>query len=50
MIGGNFFPERVVRCWNREAVGAPPLAVFKASLDGGLGSLIWCSAALPIAG
>ena len=34
---GEFFTERVVRCWNRlpkEAVDAPSLEVFKARLDG----------------
>ena len=40
---------QVVRCWNRllgEAVGAPYLEVFKARLDGALGSLVLC---LPVA-
>ena len=40
---GEFFTERVVRCWNRlprEAVGALSLEVFKTRLDGALGSLI----------
>jgi len=35
---------RVVRCWNglpREAADAPSLEVFKARLDGALGSLVW---------
>ena len=34
---------RVVRCWNRlprEAVDAPSLELFKAILDGALGSLV----------
>ena len=34
---------RVVRCWKRlptEAVDAPSLEVFKARLDGALGSLV----------
>ena len=34
----------VARCWNRlprEGVDAPSLEVFKARLDGALGSLIW---------
>ena len=38
-----FFTVRVVRCWNRlprEAVDAPSLEVFKARLDGALGSLV----------
>ncbi|KFO71912.1 hypothetical protein N303_00206, partial [Cuculus canorus] len=42
-IRRNFFTMRVVRHWNRlprEAVDAPSLEVFKARLDGALGSLI----------
>ena len=42
-IGGKFFTKRVVRCWNglpRDVVGAPSLEVFKARLDGALGSLV----------
>ncbi|KFO72207.1 hypothetical protein N303_07186, partial [Cuculus canorus] len=42
-IRKNFFTIRVVRHWNRlpkEAVDAPSLKVFKARLDGALGSLI----------
>ena len=42
-IRGKFFTMRVVRCWHRlprEAVGAPSLEVFKARLDGALGSLV----------
>jgi len=38
-----FFTLRVVRCWNglpREVVDVPPLEVFKARLDGALGSLV----------
>jgi len=38
--------------WNRlliEDVDAPSLDIFKASLDGALGSLIWWVAALPTA-
>ena len=49
--------ERVVRCWSRllrEIVVAPFLEVFKAGLDGALGSLvyhqIWWLATLPVAG
>ena len=40
---GKFFTERVVRCWNRlprELVDAPSLEVFRAGLDGALGSLV----------
>jgi len=39
-----FFTERAVGCWHRlprEAVDAPSLEVFKARLDGELGSLSW---------
>ncbi|KFO70804.1 hypothetical protein N303_15387, partial [Cuculus canorus] len=42
-IRKNFFTMRVVRHWNRlprEAVAAPSLEVFKARLDGVLGSLV----------
>ena len=42
-IRGKFFTKRVVRCWNRlprEVVDAPSLEVFKARLDGALGSLV----------
>ncbi|KFM00863.1 hypothetical protein AS27_00232, partial [Aptenodytes forsteri] len=38
-----FFTVRVVRHWNRlprEAVDAPSLEVFKASLDGALSNLV----------
>ena len=38
-----FFTMRVVMCWNRlstEVVDAPSLEVFKARLDGALGSLL----------
>ena len=48
-----FFTQRVVRHWNelpREAVGAPSLEEFKATLDGALGSLVWWVATLPIVG
>ena len=37
------FTKRVVRCWSRlprDAVDAPSLEVFKARLDGALGSLV----------
>ena len=40
---GKFFTKRVVRCWNRlptEVVDAPSQEVFKARLDGALGSLV----------
>ena len=43
-VRGKFFTKRVVRCWDRlprEAVGAPSLEVFKARLDGALGSLVY---------
>ena len=39
----NFFTQSMVRLWNRlsrEVVDAPSLEVFKARLDGALGSLI----------
>ena len=42
-VRGNFFTMRVVRCWNRlprEVVDAPSMEVFKARLDGALGSLV----------
>ena len=42
-FGGNFFTERVVRCWTRlprEVLDALSLEVFKARLDGALGSLV----------
>ncbi|KFO69616.1 hypothetical protein N303_08713, partial [Cuculus canorus] len=42
-IRRNFFTLRVVRHWHRlprEVVDAPSLEVFKARLDGALGSLI----------
>ena len=38
-----FFTERVVRCWHRltrEVMDATSLEVFKARLDGALGSLV----------
>ena len=40
---GNFFTERVVRCWNRlprEAVDVLSLEVFKIRLNGALGNLV----------
>ena len=42
-VRGMFFTEEVVRCWNRlprEVVDALSLEVFKARLDGVLGSLV----------
>ncbi|KFO75506.1 hypothetical protein N303_07799, partial [Cuculus canorus] len=42
-IRKNFFTMRVVRHWNRlprEVADAPSLEVFKAKLDGALGSLV----------
>ena len=43
-VRGKFFTTRVVRCWNRlsrEVVDAPSLEVFKARLDGTLGSMVY---------
>jgi len=44
-IRGKFFTVRVVRCWNscpeRLWMPRPSLEVFKARLDGALGSLGW---------
>jgi len=42
-VRGKFFPRSAVRCWHglpREVVDAPSLEVFKAGLDGALGSLV----------
>ena len=42
-VRGKFFTMRVVRCWHRlprQVVDAPSLEVFKARLDGALGSLV----------
>ena len=42
-VRGKFLTMRVARCWNglpREAVDALFLEVFKARLDGALGSLV----------
>ena len=43
-IRGKFFTKRVVRCWNscpeRLWMPHPSLEVFKARLDGALGSLV----------
>jgi len=56
-VRGKFFTERMVRCWDRlprEVMDVPSLEVFKARLDGALGSLveyqIWTLVALPVAG
>ena len=43
-VRGKFFTMRVGRYWNklpRDVVDAPSLEVFKARLDGALGSLGW---------
>jgi len=43
-IRKEFLTQRALRCWNslpREVVDAPSLEVFKARLDGALGSLIY---------
>ena len=55
-VRGKFFAVRVVRCWNscpeRLWMPHPSLEVFKARLDGALGSLgwyeIWRLVALPV--
>ena len=42
-VRGKFFTMRVVRCWHslpREVVAVSSLVVFKARLDGALGSLV----------
>ena len=52
-IRRTFFPQRVVRHWNRlpkEAVDAPSLQAFKARLDVAPGSLVCWLATLHIAG
>jgi len=44
MLGRNSSTQKSVRHWHRlprEAVVAPSLEVFKARLDGAMGSLIW---------
>ena len=44
-VRGKLFAVRVVRCWNscpeRQWMPHPSLEVFKARLDGALGSLVW---------
>ena len=57
-VRGKFFTMRVVRCWNscpeRLWMPRPSLEVFKARLDGALGSLgwyyMWRLLALPVMG
>ena len=57
-VRGKFFTMRVVRCWNscpeRLWMPRPSLEVFKARLDGALGSLgwyyMWRLVALPVVG
>jgi len=57
-VRGKFFPMRVVRCCNscpeRLWLPRPSLEVFKARLDGALGSLgwyeMWRLVALPVVG
>ena len=57
-VRGKFFTVRVVRCWNscpeRLWMPRPSLEVFKARLDGALGSLgwyyMWRLLALPVMG
>ena len=57
-VRGKFFTLRVVRCWNscpeRLWMPRPSLEVFKARLDGALGSLgwyeMWGLVALPVVG
>ena len=41
-VRGKFFTERVVRCWHSlpKVMGALSMEVFKARLDGALGSLV----------
>jgi len=53
LIRRKFFIQRVVTHWNRlpkEVVDAPSLEAFKARLDVALGSLVWWSVTLHIAG
>ena len=57
-VRGKFFTLRAVRCWNscpeRLWMPRPSLEVFKARLDGALGSLgwyeMWRLVALPVVG
>jgi len=56
-VRGKFFTQRAVRCWNscpeRLWMPRPSLKMFKARLDGALGSLgwseMWRLVALPVA-
>jgi len=51
-IRRKFLTQRVTKYWHRpsrETVDVPPLKVFKARLDGALGSLIQWLATLPTA-
>ena len=53
-VRGKFFTKRVVNRLSREVVDALSLEVFKARLDGALGSLgwyyMWRLVALPVVG
>ena len=51
-VKGKFFTEREVKCWNGlpRTVDALPVEMFKAMLNGALGSLSWWVDALPMAG
>jgi len=52
-IRKKFFTLRVVRPWPRlpkEAVAAPSLEGFKATLDRALSNLVWWKVSLPMAG
>ena len=50
MLGGNFTQKKVRYRLPREAVDAQTLELFKAKLDGALGSLSWWVAAMPMEG
>ena len=53
-VRGKLFAQRVVRCWNscpeRLWMPRPSLEVFKARLDGALGSKMWRLVGLHVAG